>query len=80
MPSYTEGQKRKAVEMVDECGGSVTRAMRKRGGYPFGDGGQGRCRDARRLERGGCLQLGRSRGEPEPCGGGQEPDRTPGRF
>ena len=34
MPSYTEGQKRKAVEMVDECGGSVTRAMRKRGGYP----------------------------------------------
>ena len=32
MPSYTEGQKRKAVEMVDECGGSVTRAMRKRGG------------------------------------------------
>ena len=33
MPSYTEEQKRKAVEMVDECGGSVTRAMRKLG-YP----------------------------------------------
>ena len=33
MPSYTEKQKRKAVEMVEECGGSVTRAMRKLG-YP----------------------------------------------
>ena len=31
MPSYTEEQKRKVVEMVDECGGSVTRAMRKLG-------------------------------------------------
>ena len=31
MPSYTEGQKRKAVEMVDGCGGSVTRAMRRPG-------------------------------------------------
>ncbi len=33
MPSYTEEQKRRAVEMVDECGGSVTRAMRRLG-YP----------------------------------------------
>lgn len=33
MPSYTEEQKRRAVETVEECGGSVTRAMRKLG-YP----------------------------------------------
>ena len=33
MPSYTEEQKRRAVEMDEECGGSVTRAMR-RPGYP----------------------------------------------
>lgn len=33
MPSYTEEQRRKAVEAVEECGGSVTRAMRKLG-YP----------------------------------------------
>lgn len=33
MPSYTEEQKRRAVDMVEECGGSVTRAMRKLG-YP----------------------------------------------
>lgn len=33
MSSYTDEQKRKAVEMLDECGGSVTRAMRKLG-YP----------------------------------------------
>lgn len=33
MPSYTEEQKRSAVDMVEECGGSVTRAMR-RPGYP----------------------------------------------
>lgn len=33
MPSYTDEQKRMAVDMVDECGGSVTRAMRKLG-YP----------------------------------------------
>lgn len=31
MPSYTEEQKRRAVDMVEECGGSVTRAMRKLG-------------------------------------------------
>lgn len=33
MPSYTEGQKRKAIEAVEECGGSVTRAIRRLG-YP----------------------------------------------
>lgn len=33
MPSYTDEQKRRAADMVDECGGSVTRAMRRRG-YP----------------------------------------------
>ena len=33
MPSYTDEQKRMAVDMVEECGGSVTRAMRKLG-YP----------------------------------------------
>ncbi len=33
MPSYTEEQKRRAVETVEECGGSVTRAMCKLG-YP----------------------------------------------
>ena len=31
MPGYTEEQKRRAVEMVEECGGSVTRAMRRLG-------------------------------------------------
>ena len=31
MPSYTDEQKRMAVDMVDECDGSVTRAMRKLG-------------------------------------------------
>ena len=30
MPSYTEEQKRRAVETVEECSGSVTRAMRSR--------------------------------------------------
>ena len=33
MPSCTDEQKSMAVDMVDECGGSVTRAMRKLG-YP----------------------------------------------
>ena len=33
MPSYTEEEKRKAVETIEECGGSVTRAIRKLG-YP----------------------------------------------
>ena len=33
MPSYTEEQKRRAVEAVKECGGSVTRAIRRLG-YP----------------------------------------------
>lgn len=33
MPSCTDEQKRRAVEMVEECGGSVTRAMRRLG-YP----------------------------------------------
>ena len=33
MPSYTDEQKRRAIEMVEECGGSVTRAMRRLG-YP----------------------------------------------
>lgn len=33
MPSYTEEQKRRAVETVEECGGSVMRALRKLG-YP----------------------------------------------
>lgn len=33
MPSYTEEQKRRAAETVEECGGSVMRAMRKLG-YP----------------------------------------------
>ena len=33
MPSYTDEQKRRAVDMVEECGGSVTRALRKLG-YP----------------------------------------------
>lgn len=33
MPSCTEEQKRRAVEMVEGCGGSVTRAMRRLG-YP----------------------------------------------
>ena len=29
MPSYTDEQKRRAVDMIEECGGSVTRAMRR---------------------------------------------------
>lgn len=33
MSSYTDEQKRRAVDMVEECGGSVMRAMRKLG-YP----------------------------------------------
>ena len=33
MPSYTDEQKRMAVDMVEKCGGSVTRAMCKPG-YP----------------------------------------------
>ena len=33
MPSYADEQKRRAVEAVEECGGSVTRAMRRLG-YP----------------------------------------------
>ena len=33
MPSYTEEQKRIAIEAVEECGGSVTQAMRRLG-YP----------------------------------------------
>ena len=33
MPSYTEEQKRRAVDMIEGCGGSVTRAMRRLG-YP----------------------------------------------
>ena len=33
MPSYTEEQKRRTVETIEECGGSVTRAMRRLG-YP----------------------------------------------
>lgn len=33
MPSYTEEQRRRAIETVEECGGSVTRAMRRLG-YP----------------------------------------------
>nr|WP_286168538.1 hypothetical protein [Eggerthella sp. AM16-19] len=31
MPSYTDEQKRKAVDMIEECGGSVTRAIRRLG-------------------------------------------------
>lgn len=33
MPSCTDEQKRRAIEVVEECGGSVTRAMRRLG-YP----------------------------------------------
>lgn len=33
MPSYTDEQKRRAAETVEECGESVTRAMRRLG-YP----------------------------------------------
>ena len=33
MPSCTEEQKRIAIETVEECGGSVTQAMRRLG-YP----------------------------------------------
>lgn len=33
MPSYTEEQGRGALDAVEECGGSVTRAIRKLG-YP----------------------------------------------
>ena len=33
MPSYTDEQRQRAIEVVEECGGSVTRAMRKLG-YP----------------------------------------------
>lgn len=33
MPSYTPEQKRRALEVLDECGGRVTRAIRKLG-YP----------------------------------------------
>ena len=33
MPSYTDEQKRRAVDMIEECGRSVTRAMRRLG-YP----------------------------------------------
>ena len=31
MPSYTDQQKRRAVDMIEECGGSVMRAMRRLG-------------------------------------------------
>lgn len=31
MPSYTEEEKRRATEAVEECGGLVTRAMRRLG-------------------------------------------------
>lgn len=34
MPSYTDEQKRRAVDMVEECGGSVTCAMRDIGVMP----------------------------------------------
>lgn len=34
MTSYTEEEKRKAVEMVEECGGFVMHETRK-SGYPF---------------------------------------------
>ena len=33
MPSHTDEQKRRAVDMIEECGGSVTRAMHRLG-YP----------------------------------------------
>lgn len=33
MPSYTDEQKHRAVDMIEECGGSVMRAMRRLG-YP----------------------------------------------
>lgn len=33
MPSYTEEQRHRAIEAVEECEGSVTRAIR-RPGYP----------------------------------------------
>ena len=33
MPSYTEEQGRRTIEAAEECGGSVTRAIRKLG-YP----------------------------------------------
>ena len=33
MPSCTDEQRRRAVDMIEECGGSVTRAMRRLG-YP----------------------------------------------
>lgn len=33
MPSCTDEQKRRAVDTIEECGGSVTRAMRRQG-YP----------------------------------------------
>ncbi len=33
MPSYTEEQKRRALDAIEGCGGSVTRAIRKLG-YP----------------------------------------------
>lgn len=33
MPSYTDEQRRRAVDMIEECGGSVPRAMRRLG-YP----------------------------------------------
>lgn len=35
MTSWTEEEKRKTVETVEECGGSVMRTTRK-SGYPFG--------------------------------------------
>lgn len=31
MPSYTEERRRKAIEAVGECGGSVTHAIRRLG-------------------------------------------------
>lgn len=34
MPSCTDEQRRGAVDMIEECGGSVTRAMRRLG-YPM---------------------------------------------
>ena len=33
MPSYMDEQKRRAVDMIEGCGGSVTRVMRRLG-YP----------------------------------------------
>lgn len=91
MPSYTEGGKRKAVETVEECGGSVTRTICKLK-YPSR---QVLCQWLNERDASHERKAGRPWGHHDPAlkaravafarsgmtgGGGQEPDCTHGRF